>query len=635
MALGGAPGTDGEAPVLWRSEAGRPWEVVDAPEVAALSGSHRVGAVGAGPLGFVVASVREGPDTDRLVVLHSPDGRAWTRVDVEDPEGALLTVTAVAVGPAEAVVTGSAVTADASVHPRLWSGTPGGGWAPAVLPGDGDDALVGRLGAVAAAGDRFVALGQAGNPVPPGDYEQWPDESNRTVVVSGAGGSWRAASAAGLDPLGAVPASVGALVWDGRSLRLVAVDAGTVWVWSSPDGADWTEDAGPEDARPGGPDLHLAVAAGPGGVMVAVPGLNLARLWLSASHDGPWTELTSASPAFPRPGTVVEVDDVAAGGAGWVAVGSRNDRPDADSAVRYAAVWRSSDGRHWERTIDEVLDDALLTGVAGDAHGFVAVGAALDHGARVAAAWWSADGRYWQPVETHSPGQVSVIDAVVSTGTGFLAVGALRSGDATRATAWRSADGRTWTAQPIAEDALALDVCTRGDRALAVGSDLGTGEPMVWESVGGAWRPVEGLDRREGTTVTPKACAIGADGTDVVAVDISGDGQLYHRHGGQWAEPDAGTFLPFPHERTIDALVAGRTGFAALGGEPLGGQIDLAVWASRDGHRWDRAVPRDGPEQPGTQEAVAVDVAGDVAVVVANDGLGAAIWRAPAALFTR
>lgn len=128
----------------------------------------------------------------------------------------------------------------------------------------------------------------------------------------------------------------------------------------------WTQ-VPPNESAFGGPadEGAVAIAAGPLGVVAvgattSYPGgdeiVVLPSAWFSV--DGvTWERVPYDESVFGTNGTVI--DDVVAGGPGFVAVGSSGD-------PHRAIVWTSSNGRDWTRFTDEALgDDSSESGFFG------------------------------------------------------------------------------------------------------------------------------------------------------------------------------------------------------------------------------------------------------------------------------
>ena len=157
-----------------------------------------------------------------------------------------------------------------------------------------------------------------------------------------------------------------------------------------------------------------------------------------------WTRLPVDEAIFGGPGGQV-VRGVARGDAGVVAVGYDDSGGELD-----AAVWVSPDGATWTRIPhDEAIfggaGSQVMWAVAAGGPGFVAVGSDDSGGDQDAAVWTSSDGASWTRV-THD--EIALggpswqeMYAVVWTGRGLIAVGASDVAGGADAAVWASPDG--------------------------------------------------------------------------------------------------------------------------------------------------------------------------------------------------
>ena len=285
-------------------------------------------------------------------------------------------------------------------------------------------------------------------------------------------------------------------------------------------------------------------AVGPGG-LVAVTTTSSeepARTQTHTSTDGvTWTARTTIEG--------VRLHSVAAGGPGFVAVGSR----DATAGGTTPVVATSTDGRRWDVNTLPSPNGAPLD-VAATAAGLVAVGDMTDEaGAPRPAVWTSPDGTSWAagasgqfgdaratlvnvatagsvvivvgrvPSESDSPGQMlgwrssdgftweptttpadwgSVLVGDVSSGSAAVLVGTPVAGSTPRA--WVTVDGHDWDSRalptlPDTDSSFAVDVASGGDRYVAVGDDVNFAEDLgpaqgrtaIWTSSDGvSWLQV-------------------------------------------------------------------------------------------------------------------------------------------------
>jgi len=319
-------------------------------------------------------------------------------------------------------------------------------------------------------------------------------------VVADRGQLWASTDGLSWAMLGELPGADGDVVNDittgGPGYVAVGWDgtAGAGAVWTSPDGATWTAitDASVFNGNGLGHDIN-AVTDGPHG-LVAVGGVGgplfatgpfilasaqaagQAAVW--TSPDGRTWHKVPDEASFAQG----EMDDVAAGGPGYVAVSRGAECGGPCPGTAGPLVWTSVDGRTWHlvdaRHAIHPSGPASATVVAAEPGSLVV--AASSGPAR---AWWSRDaGVHW----TGSPIGPDVTDVEGLTnvgGKGFLAVA---SG------IWGSADGRTWVSLssiPPDDSVVTLgSVACTADRCVAAGWEnaagtsggIATGTYEIW-----------------------------------------------------------------------------------------------------------------------------------------------------------
>ncbi len=294
--------------------------------------------------------------------------------------------------------------------------------------------------------------------------------------------------------VGPVQGTAIAVAPDGAFVAVVSsIDSGRApEVFRSTDGTGWT----PSGSLPQGSYAGVSAIVACGGSMVAVgadwagtnsgksTGTNPApRAAVWTSTDGVTWRRVPDQPAF----AAGEFDRVAAGPAGFLAVGRDYDMP----------AW-SPDGTNWTR-VDVGTPNALVRGVAATNDGFVAVG-----GIETAAvAWTSRDGRHWIRATFDGASQLDArLLSVAGQGQRLVALGAVPArGDEsvpdgwTGLAVWASADrGATWTktvsglAAPSIYPPSVPKLYALSGGFVALGS-LGPGGASVWSSRdGAAWR---------------------------------------------------------------------------------------------------------------------------------------------------
>jgi len=209
---------------------------------------------------------------------------------------------------------------------------------------------------------------------------------------------------------------------------VTAVGAPSAAAWTSSDGLAW-------DLVGFGPAFEGAIAYGTAGsqervVVVGATGergQGPAVAWVS--EDGTtWTRVDS--PAF-SDGTM---RGVAHTGDGFVAVG-------ASLADDRAAAWSSTDGRTWEpapaqAALENHGRPIRMTAVTADPRGLLAGGLVSDAGNGSGVVWRSADGRAWERVPTQVSMSGASLAGVLMTERGPVAVGTAGSPDNDQASAW-------------------------------------------------------------------------------------------------------------------------------------------------------------------------------------------------------
>lgn len=148
----------------------------------------------------------------------------------------------------------------------------------------------------------------------------------------------------------------------------------------------------------------------------------------------------------------MDLVDVAAGPGGFVAVGTAS----VEGAPAATVIFRSADGRSWERIVPPGALDTYAWSIGGGSSGYLAAGNAADGGP---ASWLSADGASWERVPNDALGAAKggLLDPRPE-GEGWIALGSVADAPAFL----RSADGIGWTATAIGPNA---DVYT--DRLVA------------------------------------------------------------------------------------------------------------------------------------------------------------------------
>jgi hypothetical protein len=204
------------------------------------------------------------------------------------------------------------------------------------------------------------------------------------------------------------------------------------------------------------------------------------------------------------------VQEVTAGGPGFVAVGQLCENPDAPCPGQ-PTVWVSETGDTWTRlpfltdTLGNISDITSYNGT------LIAVGAVSTESGEAAAVWTSNDGYTWQRIvatDAFNGEGNQWITGVTSSEDGIVAVGASWTPDqGTRGTVWFSPNGGQWKiGGSCAADAPATmifeAVTTVGSQYVAAGTRTITVGPDnedeigevggVWTSQNGSvWTPID------------------------------------------------------------------------------------------------------------------------------------------------
>jgi hypothetical protein len=324
------------------------------------------------------------------------------------------------------------------------------------------------------------------------------------------------------------------VVWTGA--RFVAVGGGLDGITSfvdSTDGVDWHRQTGSGTSW-----APMSLAAGPGGVVAVGSIREHPASWFSS--DGlTWTPRPDAFPTPPLGSDSVEVTDVIATDAGWLAVGRQDPACQLSCLIepKRALAWTSADGSHWTRVAaQKAFEGGGITAVTRGPEGFVAVGIAARH----AAIWTSPDGVGWSRVpddrmfgDVGTTGPAAVTATGVATHDGIVvAVGMTYDGDPASVFAWWSTDGRVWPkgVVDLAAGGQVFSATATPDGFLAVGPSGGQScRGGIWASTDGRrWRCDASAPAFEG--FAPYAAAASdtvevAVGLGSAAVDESPDGE--------------------------------------------------------------------------------------------------------------
>ncbi|WP_433466559.1 hypothetical protein [Spirillospora sp. CA-128828] len=583
----------GGAGAVWTSEDGKEWRRQPDAVGDVFHANDRVNRIVGTRDGFLAIGENspKGDFSDsRPAVWLSEDGRRWEartddQIGLQVENGGFSLVEAAASG--DAILLEGLITPDSKKpgpYRKVWRSDDGGrSWSTSDVPVPG--------------GSRGLMIGGGGSGFMAMREMKASGKLFGQAYTSKDGRSWSKA--------GKLTSSgyqrTGGIISDGRGFTAVVVRGGDVLLARSADGATW-KDAGTAEAKTGREMLGMAAAGGqtilvgrePGGGdmdpmlgvwdenggavpvdLSKVPGAirpdhavravgatgDLAVAVGSASGDAAvWSSRDSASwkpaqglgAAFTRPGPQ-QLNDVAAGGAGWLAVGYDQATP------RRPLVVTSKDGATWQAADSASAFAAGRDGVpvtyaaAAGSAGYVVVGT---QGYSVAA-WFSPDLKNWTRGAGTDPKMMAgtksasrwMLD-VASGSFGYAAVGGSRDGKGNHPSVWLSPDGKRWTLQELpvpggVTEGHLTHVAVKGSTLVAAGIGA-TSKGLDWlgyvsTDAGKTWRPLE--------------------------------------------SPSGGS------PATVTALTATPKGFAATGTTGRAGSTDVVSWTSRDGSSWQSSTP--------------------------------------------
>ncbi|MBB6399567.1 hypothetical protein BKA00_006481 [Actinomadura coerulea] len=570
-------------PAVWLSSDGRRWEARVGDQIGLQVQNGELALVEAAANGDVI--LLEGlitPDSKKpgpyRKVWRSDDaGRTWAASEVPAPKGSRGLM--IGGGGGSGFLAMREMSASGKVFGQAFTSKDGRSW---TRTGKLEPAGYQRTNGIVADGQGFTAVVVRGTDV--------------LLARSANGAAWKAAgsaeSKAGREVLGAA-ASGGQTVLVGREPGGGDLDP-LLGVWDA-GGA-----AVPVDLAkiPGAirPDHAVRAVAAANGLAVAVGSASGdAAVW--SSRDGAsWKAAQGLGAAFTRPGPQ-RLDDVAAGGAGWLAVGYDQ------SAPRRPLVVTSQDGSTWQAADTAPAFAANKQGApvtnaaAAGSAGYVVVGTQGYSGA----IWYSPDLKNWARGAGADPRMTAgtktasrwMLD-VTSGSFGYAAVGGSRDGKGNHPSVWLSPDGKRWTLQELqlpgagVTEGHLTHVAAKGNTLVAAG-----------------------------IAATPK----GIDWLGYVSTDA----------GRTWRP------LPSPSGGTtvgVTALTATPKGFAATGTTGRAGATDVVSWTSADGSSWQASTPGGtGLGGVGDQEVTGLAALGGTLLGVGrnadSNGVQPVLWSRP------
>ncbi|MGI8810386.1 MAG: hypothetical protein ACR2KK_21555 [Acidimicrobiales bacterium] len=630
VAVGAAqtPGGHRDARV-WASEDGGPWRAVELATVAGGPGDQGMTSVAAGPVGFVAAGFDHSRPRGVPAMWWSPDGMAWSRVGAGpgSPFSAGQAINGVAVGERGAVAVGTIQTSG-DIDAMAWFSADGTTWRSVPLGLAGFTGPVKQEArAVTSTVEGYVAVGADAN----------AERRVAAVWRSADGISWqRQPASPDMGQLGGEStAGISVAAVAGRGPVVAVGGAGSLRVWTSPDGRRWTWAQPPVEQR--GSDLGALVATDGRGVVV---GGGNGGLWFRP-FGADWIDVDGDQTVFPIPSRSSTIRSIVRAGERFVALGSVSGGDDGGPAI-----WTSPDGTSWTRS--KPFSSGTVEQVIGFGNDLVAVGTARasDQDGGTAAIWISSDGgATWEPVGVGNPAfrvhRTTQIFGATAGGPGLVAVGLTYDGTQIDAAAWFSADGRTWRRAPgppawsgAGDQLLGVACALPGGGVVALGTVTVAGEQDVWawvSSDGVTWERAGG----EGASILagpggqyPSGCATTGTGvlvTGTVPGDGGTDGVVWSSTDGRtWAIPADASPFAGPRDEGLFGIDVNAERVVLTGRE----DDDLTVFTSRDsGATWQKRTAL-GFGGPADQVAYPI-IAGDHVVLAGHDGTSAAVWIGP------
>jgi len=368
----------------------------------------------------------------------------------------------------------------------------------------------------------------------------------------------------------------------------------------------------------GGRPVEVSAIAAAGATEVAVGAANRGcALWVSADGGSTWHRAALTPPAAGG-ASAGQLDGVAHGPSGWLAVGGAS-AVTTGTAAASPAVVSSPDGRSWTTEGSLAAFDGpgrvVTSAVAAGPGGYVIVGHASTGTRTVAAAWYAQGLTGWRRAAGARPGALEgpgnrAMNAVSATSRGFVAVGA--AGE--RPAAWVSGTGRTWTlvtlALPADAASAAFDyVAANGGMVAAVGTEV---------TAAGQRRPFAAVSTDAGATWTQAQLPLPLGAGSATAASAVA--------------------------ASATALTAAGGGFTATGTYGPPGETDVVVWTlpagAAEGAAWTEVAPQGpGLTGPGMQAITALTATGATLTGVGFTATSAAtpesmvteptIWQSP------
>ena len=278
-----------------------------------------------------------------------------------------------------------------------------------------------------------------------------------------------------------------------------------------------------------------------------------------------------------------EIFGSASDGGTTVLIGQLVDR--GDEAIR-SRIWRTTDGRHWDRVLEPPAGQRFFSVTAGGP-GFVAVG--TDDSKAIV--WTSADGAQWREMLDDSFDR-GIMRTIVATNSGLVAFGFRWDTDSQ--VIWTSQDGTKWLAATnesglrVARGLQAVAALDGRAIALVGPGEEGLGPIEVWETTGRAeWKQTASLPDADHAAIW--RAAAGPRGWVAISPRdsawFSADGVTWERAA---TGPDVSSVVI-----GVDAGFVATGSVGSLGDETCGDQRDYhgQTWTSTDGRTWEHMRP--------------------------------------------
>ncbi|MFE3448617.1 hypothetical protein ACFXJ8_06730 [Nonomuraea sp. NPDC059194] len=588
---------------LWTSADGATWAAVEQSGLKAFGKGDLIHDIARTASGFVAVGRTVLSDgTSGPVAWHSPDGRAWTRVDSREigTPDKVREFKAVVARQDQVVVLAQPAQGGGSVVMRSTDG--GRTWVrtatrlPDVPP---------RQGTLAALPERFVLI----------PARQRDAKGDVPVRCSPTGAEWSACGTIG--GLGAQSTGVNAVVSHTGGLAAVSqsgLDSYTVH--TSTDAARWTERAD-LGSMPGATVRGLALADSGtlvvGGDRAAADVDN--QLVLMTVKDGEQAAPVRLADIKGLTRMARETARVAAADGRFVAVGSAS----AD-----AGIWTSTNAVDWKSVTLGAPRRQELSDLAHGRKGWLAVGTTMpDASSTEPLLVGSADGRSWKRIDgpSRADGQPYLSMRSVAAGEdGYVIAGEDRSASGTASAAlWHTTDLRKYSrVAKLPRDGAGVrihDVAAGPGSYVAVGGAGGAEREsgVVWVSADGlTWKARERLlppgatsaGLRQVVWYGERIVAMGtaqASGSRKAFAAVSDD------QGATWSY----SWLPAEQAAAVHDLASAAQGLVAVGWHGAQGSGDSAAWTSEDGLAWHRQdLTKDRLGGEGAQWLGAVTVSG-------------------------